>query len=177
MKADYPAKPIFDPFAARARREGWSYHELPAGHDSQAEMPDALSELLLKTAVRHHLVRYVGDLLDDRPWRRARRKHAHEHDCYQIGKAGLDIRWNLRRRFQPPIGAGNQNPNLSEPVHFEHLRRDAGGKHRKLPAVEIREPRIGALVRHMHDVREPRNLLEQLAAEVRRGADTGRAVG
>ena len=38
------------PFAARARREGWSYHELPTGHDGQAEMPDALSELLLKTA-------------------------------------------------------------------------------------------------------------------------------
>ena len=50
VKEDYPAKVVFDPFAARARREGWCYHELPTGHDGQAEMPDALSELLLNAA-------------------------------------------------------------------------------------------------------------------------------
>jgi hypothetical protein len=50
VKPGYPAKPVFDPFAARARREGWSYHELPTGHDCQAEMPEALCELLLKVA-------------------------------------------------------------------------------------------------------------------------------
>jgi len=49
VKEHYPAKVVFDPFAARARREGWGYHELPTGHDCQAEMPDALSELLLAT--------------------------------------------------------------------------------------------------------------------------------
>jgi hypothetical protein len=27
--------------AVRARREGWGYHELPTGHDCQAEMSDA----------------------------------------------------------------------------------------------------------------------------------------
>jgi pimeloyl-ACP methyl ester carboxylesterase len=48
VKPGYPAKAVFDPFAARARREGWSYYELPTGHDAQAEMPEALSELLLK---------------------------------------------------------------------------------------------------------------------------------
>ena len=48
VKEDYPVKAVFDPFAARARREGWSYHELPTGHDCQAERPDDLSELLLK---------------------------------------------------------------------------------------------------------------------------------
>jgi pimeloyl-ACP methyl ester carboxylesterase len=47
VKDDYPARVVFEPFAARARREGWGYHELPTGHDCQAEMPDALSELLL----------------------------------------------------------------------------------------------------------------------------------
>lgn len=47
VKGDYPARVVFEPFAARARREGWGYHELPTGHDCQAEMPDALSELLL----------------------------------------------------------------------------------------------------------------------------------
>lgn len=51
VKANYPVKHVFDPFAARAQREGWYYHELPTGHDCQAEMPDALSELLLKAAV------------------------------------------------------------------------------------------------------------------------------
>ena len=49
VKENYPAKAVFDQFAARARREGWHYHELPTGHDGQAEMPDALSELLLAT--------------------------------------------------------------------------------------------------------------------------------
>ena len=47
VKGDYPARVVFEPFAARARREGWGYHELPTGHDCQAEMPDALSEQLL----------------------------------------------------------------------------------------------------------------------------------
>jgi len=51
VKPGYPAKAVFDPFAARARREGWSYAELPTGHDAQAEMPEALCELLLKIPV------------------------------------------------------------------------------------------------------------------------------
>jgi pimeloyl-ACP methyl ester carboxylesterase len=48
VKGDYPARVVFEPFAARARREGWGYHELPTGHDCQAEMPDALSDVLLR---------------------------------------------------------------------------------------------------------------------------------
>jgi pimeloyl-ACP methyl ester carboxylesterase len=47
VKEGYPARVVFEPFAARARRDGWGYHELPTGHDCQAETPDALSELLL----------------------------------------------------------------------------------------------------------------------------------
>jgi len=50
VKPGYPAKPVFEPFAARARREGWVYHELATGHDAQAEMPDPLSELLVTIA-------------------------------------------------------------------------------------------------------------------------------
>jgi pimeloyl-ACP methyl ester carboxylesterase len=49
VKEGYPAKVVFDPFAARARREGWAYHELPTGHDCQAETPDELSRLLHRT--------------------------------------------------------------------------------------------------------------------------------
>lgn len=47
VKPGYPAKSLFDPFAARARREGWGYAELPTGHDAQAEMPQAVAEWLL----------------------------------------------------------------------------------------------------------------------------------
>ena len=47
VKPGYPAKALFDPFAARARREGWRYAELPTGHDAQAEMPQAVAEWLL----------------------------------------------------------------------------------------------------------------------------------
>jgi pimeloyl-ACP methyl ester carboxylesterase len=32
VREGYPAKVVFDPFAARARQEGWCYHELPTGH-------------------------------------------------------------------------------------------------------------------------------------------------
>lgn len=46
-----PAKVVFDPFAARAQQEGWPYHELPTGHDPQAEMPDAVSALLQRAAM------------------------------------------------------------------------------------------------------------------------------
>jgi pimeloyl-ACP methyl ester carboxylesterase len=46
----YPARPAFDPFAARARREGWRYHELPTGHDCHVEMPEAFSNLLIDLA-------------------------------------------------------------------------------------------------------------------------------
>jgi pimeloyl-ACP methyl ester carboxylesterase len=48
VKPGYPAKAVFDPFAARARREGWMYYELPTGHDAQAEMPEALCDVLLE---------------------------------------------------------------------------------------------------------------------------------
>jgi pimeloyl-ACP methyl ester carboxylesterase len=50
VKPGYPAKPVFEPFAARARRESWVYHELATGHDAQAEMPEPLSELLVTIA-------------------------------------------------------------------------------------------------------------------------------
>ena len=43
----YPARPIFQPFGDRAKREGWSYHELPTGHDCNVEAPDAFVSILL----------------------------------------------------------------------------------------------------------------------------------
>lgn len=47
VKPGYPARAVFEPFAERARREGWGYAELPTGHDAQAEMPEAVAEFLL----------------------------------------------------------------------------------------------------------------------------------
>jgi pimeloyl-ACP methyl ester carboxylesterase len=43
----YPARPVFQRFGDRARQEGWSYHELPTGHDCHVEMPDAFASKLL----------------------------------------------------------------------------------------------------------------------------------
>jgi pimeloyl-ACP methyl ester carboxylesterase len=60
VKADYPVRHVFDPFVARAKRQGWSYHELPTGHDCQAETPEALTDLLLQVAVHpytHSVIR------------------------------------------------------------------------------------------------------------------------
>ncbi len=47
---DYPARVVFQPFAGKARREGWAYFELAAGHDCHVEMPDAVVEILLSAA-------------------------------------------------------------------------------------------------------------------------------
>ena len=42
----YPARQVFQPFGDRAKREGWTYHELPTGHVCHVEMPDAFVSLL-----------------------------------------------------------------------------------------------------------------------------------
>lgn len=42
----YPARPVFQRFGDRAKREGWDYHELPTGHDCHVEMPDAFVSIL-----------------------------------------------------------------------------------------------------------------------------------
>ena len=42
----YPARQIFQPFGDRAKREGWTYYELPTGHECHVEMPDAFVSLL-----------------------------------------------------------------------------------------------------------------------------------
>lgn len=51
VKEGCASKTVFAPFAARARREGWPCYELPTGHDLQAEMPDAVAELLLRDLI------------------------------------------------------------------------------------------------------------------------------
>ena len=43
----YPARPIFQQFGDRAKREGWKYQELFTGHDCHVEMPDAFASKLL----------------------------------------------------------------------------------------------------------------------------------
>ena len=43
----YPARAVFQRFADRARNEGWSYHELPTGHDSHVERPEAVASILM----------------------------------------------------------------------------------------------------------------------------------
>jgi hypothetical protein len=40
----------FDEAAARAQREGWSYHELQSGHHPMQDIPDQLTALLLRIA-------------------------------------------------------------------------------------------------------------------------------
>jgi len=45
----YPARPVFQRFADRAKLEEWHYHELPAGQDCHVEMPDAFVSKLLES--------------------------------------------------------------------------------------------------------------------------------
>jgi len=43
----YPARPVFQSFADRAKREGWGYHELATGHDCHVEKAGELARILL----------------------------------------------------------------------------------------------------------------------------------
>jgi pimeloyl-ACP methyl ester carboxylesterase len=45
----YPARAVFKPFGDRAKQEGWSYRELPTGHDCHIEAPDAFVSILFST--------------------------------------------------------------------------------------------------------------------------------
>jgi pimeloyl-ACP methyl ester carboxylesterase len=51
VREDYPARVAFEPFARRAREEGWVYDELPTGHDCHVELPERVSALLLQRAL------------------------------------------------------------------------------------------------------------------------------
>ncbi|HLX83674.1 MAG TPA: alpha/beta hydrolase [Terriglobales bacterium] len=48
---DYPARPFFAPFAAKAQASGWEVAELKTGHDSHVESPDAVANILLSAAL------------------------------------------------------------------------------------------------------------------------------
>jgi pimeloyl-ACP methyl ester carboxylesterase len=45
-----PAADTFGPFAARARSEGWPYHEIDASHSPHVTAPQALADLLTRIA-------------------------------------------------------------------------------------------------------------------------------
>ena len=45
-----PTTPVFAPFAARARTDGWHVHELPTGHCAMLTLPREVAALLLDSA-------------------------------------------------------------------------------------------------------------------------------
>jgi pimeloyl-ACP methyl ester carboxylesterase len=47
---EYPARPFFAPFAAKARALGWEVAELNTGHDSHVESPGEVADILLAAA-------------------------------------------------------------------------------------------------------------------------------
>jgi pimeloyl-ACP methyl ester carboxylesterase len=46
----YPARPLFAPFAAKARASGWAVAKLETGHDSHVERPGEVANILLAAA-------------------------------------------------------------------------------------------------------------------------------
>ncbi len=46
---EYPARSVFAKFAEQAKSQGWSYHELPTGHDCHVEEPDAFVSILVES--------------------------------------------------------------------------------------------------------------------------------
>ena len=46
----HPPADTFGPFAARAKSEGWDYHEIDASHSAQITAPRALADLLIRIA-------------------------------------------------------------------------------------------------------------------------------
>jgi pimeloyl-ACP methyl ester carboxylesterase len=53
---EYPARPVFQRFSDRARSEGWTYYELPTGHDCHVELPDTFVSKLLALSARPALI-------------------------------------------------------------------------------------------------------------------------
>jgi hypothetical protein len=43
----YPAKPLFAPFASKARASSWRVAELKSGHDCHVEFPFDVANILL----------------------------------------------------------------------------------------------------------------------------------
>jgi pimeloyl-ACP methyl ester carboxylesterase len=46
----YPARPIFEPFAKKARASGWEVTEIETGHDCHVERPEEVANILLSAA-------------------------------------------------------------------------------------------------------------------------------
>jgi pimeloyl-ACP methyl ester carboxylesterase len=46
----YPARPLFEPFARKARSSGWDVHEVNTGHDCHVERPGEVAKILLAAA-------------------------------------------------------------------------------------------------------------------------------
>jgi pimeloyl-ACP methyl ester carboxylesterase len=47
----YPARPIFEPFAKKARAYGWDVAEIETGHDCHVERPEEVANILLSAAL------------------------------------------------------------------------------------------------------------------------------
>jgi pimeloyl-ACP methyl ester carboxylesterase len=47
---EYPARPFFAPFAAKARASGWAVADLETGHDCHVERPGEVANILLTAA-------------------------------------------------------------------------------------------------------------------------------
>jgi pimeloyl-ACP methyl ester carboxylesterase len=47
----YPAKPFFEPFAAKARACGWNVAEVQTGHDCHVERPGEVADILLSASL------------------------------------------------------------------------------------------------------------------------------
>jgi pimeloyl-ACP methyl ester carboxylesterase len=50
VAAGYPARPLFEPFAKKARASGWGVYELDTGHDCHVERPGEVANILLSAA-------------------------------------------------------------------------------------------------------------------------------
>jgi pimeloyl-ACP methyl ester carboxylesterase len=48
---EYPARPFFEPFAAKARASGWQVAEVNTGHDCHVERPVEVANILLSAAL------------------------------------------------------------------------------------------------------------------------------
>jgi pimeloyl-ACP methyl ester carboxylesterase len=47
----YPGRPIFEPFARKARASGWEVIEIDTGHDCHVERPEEVANILLSAAL------------------------------------------------------------------------------------------------------------------------------
>jgi len=123
-------------------------------------------ERLLELFVGHRRMRRLRDLADDLRRRLRRRKQTDEVLREHTGQAGLDRGRKCGECGEAVRACHAQHADLAGLVQLHHVAGHALRDHRDMAADKVGNQRPAAPVRHMDDVRQARERLEQFAGEM-----------